>query len=112
MLGNVAEWVFDWYIEYFVMDIQRDGCPHADPLGPKSERIFERYIAPGQRTINGDGGEHGRLVKEPLGRVTRGGAYDDDIRDIRERRGNLLSRISSPSVGFRLARSIAESTNP
>lgn len=78
MLGNVSEWVFDWYGEGYWP------CPEEDPTGPDESHPMARIS----------------------GKVTRGGSYADPEEYVTKggRARPVDPKLKSPTVGFRLAR--------
>ena len=90
MLGNVSEWVFDWYVD------RAWPWPEADPIGPDEHQIVRepRYSDDADSSV------------KAKGKVTRGGSYADPSEYVK--RGGITRpvdpKIKSPTVGFRLAR--------
>lgn len=97
MLGNVSEWVFDWYVEG---DWE---CPDADPIGPSEHQDVMPFSTPQVSPA--------RAVKlEAKGKTTRGGSYLDASEYLKtggHARG-LDPKTRSPTVGFRVARTAAQ----
>ena len=90
MLGNVSEWVFDWYVEG---DWE---CPYTDPIGPSEH---QEVVSP-TRTVTLDA----------KGKTTRGGSYLDAKDYIRAggRARGVDPKTESSTVGFRVARTAAQ----